>query len=663
MKISQTLLPFTLFFLPAGLPAAFASDSPPAAYPREDTIVRLDPVVITAGPLEAPLRQTFDPRAAVQPIPAHDGAEALRSVPGVNVIRKGGTDGDPVLRGMAGSRLGVTLDGETILGGCGMRMDPPTAYVFPAAYDRVTVLKGPQSVRHGPGNSAGLVQFERDPRGFERPGADLRASLTFGSFGRSDQSADLLAGLPLGYVQASANRTRSDDYQDGAGRAVHSEYLRWSTHAALGWTPDQNTLVELSAARSDGEAAYADRGMDGVGFARENLGLKITRRDLSPFVTAVEAQVYDNYIDHVMDNFSLRTPPSNPALRMLNNPDRRTLGARGRITLAAAASTTLALGADAQHNRHTIRNTPAYQSLPRLRDAEFDQLGLFSELTHDFTASRRMVTGARVDFWRAEKNLPGLERDATLPAGFARYEHELGPWTAYAGLGHAERFPDYWEIVGGTPAKPDATFLALAPEKTTQLDLGLTRSRGPLTASLALFANEIQDYILIQPALAGRARNIDARTYGGEAAFAYAFASGWRIESSLASVRGNNETDATALAQLPPLEGRLGLSYSARRWTLGGLWRLVAAQNRVVPGQGNIVGQDIGPSPGFGTLSLNAGMQLAAYARLSLGVDNVLDRTYAEHLSKSGAAVAGFPVTTRVNEPGRTVWLKLDLDY
>ncbi|HKJ90377.1 MAG TPA: hypothetical protein VJ960_04550, partial [Oceanipulchritudo sp.] len=49
-----------------------------------------------------PLSVVLDPKAPAQPIPAQDGAEILRAIPGFTVIRKGGTDGDPVLRGMAG---------------------------------------------------------------------------------------------------------------------------------------------------------------------------------------------------------------------------------------------------------------------------------------------------------------------------------------------------------------------------------------------------------------------------------------------------------------------------------------------------------------------------------------------------------------------------------
>ena len=125
-----------------------------------------------------------------------------------------------------------------------------------------------------------------------------------------------------------------DDYQDGGGQAVHSRYERWSANGAVGWTPDEATRVELSGARSDGEAAYADRMMDGVKFSRENLGLRLERRNISRTVQSLEGQLYYNYVDHVMDNYSLR--PFTPSMMMPNpsvsNPDRRTVG--GRVAAA-----------------------------------------------------------------------------------------------------------------------------------------------------------------------------------------------------------------------------------------------------------------------------------------------------------------------------------------
>ena len=119
-------------------------------------------------------------------MPANDGADILKNISGFSIIRKGGTDGDPVLRGMAGSRLGILVDGESISGGCGSRMDPPTSYIFPNIYDNVTIIKGPETVLHGPGNAAGVVLFERDFKRLAASEADLMASVMGASYGRFD---------------------------------------------------------------------------------------------------------------------------------------------------------------------------------------------------------------------------------------------------------------------------------------------------------------------------------------------------------------------------------------------------------------------------------------------------------------------------------------------
>lgn len=54
------------------------------------------------------------------------------------------------------------------------------------------------------------------------------------------------------------------------------------------------------------------------------------------------------------------------------------------------------------------------------------------------------------------------------------------PATWYAGLGHAERFPDYWELFVSNPGPVGTVqpFDSVRPEKTTQLDVGLQYARG-----------------------------------------------------------------------------------------------------------------------------------------------------------------------------------------
>ncbi|WP_156820520.1 TonB-dependent copper receptor [Thioalkalivibrio thiocyanodenitrificans] len=641
----------------------------------------LEQVIITAPQMADPLTVITDPKAPRQPLPAHDGADYLKTIPGFNVIRKGGTDGDPVFRGMAASRLNIVLDGEHIFGGCGGRMDPPTAYVYPESYDRVTVIKGPQTVLHGPGNSAATVLFERDPPRFDEPGREGYGSALLGSFGRNDQVLGLSAGDESYYVRGGATRSDMNDYRDGDGTRVHSRYTRWSADLAVGWTPDADTLIELSTARSDGEAAYADRMMDGTLFERTNWGLKAERRNLSALIDKVEGQVYYNYVDHVMDNYSMRSlpPMGMMANKRVGNPDRETTGLRMTAELLPGGATLATIGVDHRRDVHSARSSQnqdmdPYQLKPRMEDARFSQTGLFGEVEHDLNARNRIIGGLRVDWWEAEDRrrsgpTAGETRDKTLTGGFVRQEHDLGTATLlYAGLGHVQRFPDYWELISqGRESETTGSAFHTRPEHTTQIDVGLIHASGPWHTSVSGFINRIDDFILIDTRFPGKegtmvSRNIDASTWGAEAGLAWS-SGPWKLDGTLAYVRGENDTDNVPLAQIPPLEVRLGAEYTTGAWSLGALVRVVADQNRVDVGAGNIVGQDIDETDGFTVVSINGSYRLRPNMLLAAGIDNLFDETYAEHISRAGFAVPGFEQTTRVNEPGRNLWASLKVDF
>ncbi len=652
----------------------------------------LDEVVVTAPQSTEPLTVQTNPKKPRQPVPAHDGADYLKMIPGFSVIRKGGTDGDPVFRGMAGSRLNILLDGEQILGGCGGRMDPPTAYVFPASYDRITLLKGPQTVLYGPGNSAGTVLFERSTK-HEAAGVKANGSVMLGSFGRNDEMAEARAGTDNAYLRADATRSHADDYKDGSGNAVHSFYTRWSGNAAMGWTPDDNTRLELTLTKSDGQAAYADRAVDGSKFARDNVGLKFNKQHIGGVLDGIEAQVFYNYVDHVMDSYSLRAGGDPTSMMAAMNPDRKTTGGRLLGTLNLAEMSQLKLGLDNQTNEHTNRSGAApgymgdYMLNPRLKDAEFKNVGVFGELHQNVSEINRAIVGLRADSWQATDYRTTIARGMstvanptanqtraqTLSSGFARYEHDVtGASTVFIGLGHTTRAPDYWELFN-KESMTTASAFDTNPEKTTQLDTGLNYREGALSGSVSVFYNKITDFNLIQsnvnkgtmmmPTYVTVTRNVNATTYGAEASAAWQLVENWKVNGSLAYVHGNNDTDGTPLGQIPPLETRLGLNYDDKVWSFGGLLRGLAAQNRVAVNQGNIAGQDIAATAGFGVLSLNGGWRASKAVQVTAGVDNLFNKTYAEHVSRAGAMVSGFTQTTRVNEVGRNAWVKANFDF
>ncbi|WP_153785543.1 TonB-dependent copper receptor [Pseudomonas sp. EMN2] len=644
----------------------------------------LSPTVITAIAPSSPLTVVTNPKDPRQPVPASDGADYLKTIPGFSVIRAGGTNGDPVLRGMFGSRLNILTNGGMMLGACPGRMDAPTSYISPETYDRLTVIKGPQSVIWGPGGSAGTILFEREPEKFGELGSRVNGSVLVGSNGRFDKVLDAAAGNQLGYVRFVGNQSHSDDFEDGNGDTVPSRWDKWNGDATVGWTPDADTLLELTAGKGDGEARSAGRGMDGSQFKRESLGLRFEKSNLGEVLDKVEAQVYYNYADHVMDNYSLRTPSGTGmmGMPMVSNVDRRTMGARIKATWRWA-DVQLISGIDAQTNEHRQRGgmgIDAHKGQPWTKDADFHNYGAFGELTWYATGVDRLITGARLDRasardFRKGSATEGDTRADTLPSGFVRYEHDLAaiPATTYIGLGHAQRFPDYWELFSPklAPAGSANAFDGIKPEKTTQLDFGIQYQGERLEAWASGYVGQVRDYILfdyrrnMMGGYTSQAQNIDARIMGGELGAAYKLTENWKADATLAYAWGKNSSDGKALPQMPPLESRLGLTYSRDAWSVGTLWRLVDEQNRIAQNQGNVVGKDYGKSAGFGVFSLNGAYKINNNLKLSAGVDNLFDKAYAEHLNLAGNAGFGYPAnsTEPVNEPGRTFWTKVDFSF
>lgn len=658
-------------------PLALAAETGHDGHAHE--MAELSPTVITAIAPSSPLTVVTNPKDPRQPVPASDGADYLKTIPGFSAIRSGGTNGDPVLRGMFGSRLSILTNGGVMLGACPNRMDAPTSYISPETYDRLTVIKGPQSVIWGPGGSAGTILFDREPESFGTLGSRVNASLLGGSNGRFDKVLDAAAGNSQGYARFVGNQSRSDDYDDGHGDTVPSRWDKWNGDVALGWTPDADTLLELTAGKGDGEARYAGRGMDGSQFKRESLGLRFEKSNLGEVLDKVEAQVYYNYADHVMDNYSLRTPSGSGmmGMPMVSNVDRRTLGARVKATWRWA-DVQLVSGLDAQTNEHRKRGgmgIDTHKGQPWTKDADFHNYGVFSELTWYATGNDRLVTGARLDRasardFRQGSPTEGDTRADTLPSGFVRYEHDLAviPATTYVGLGHAQRFPDYWELFSPkrAPAGAANAFDGIKPEKTTQVDFGIQYQDERLEAWASGYVGQIRDYILFDyQGMSSQAQNIDARIMGGELGAAYRLTENWKADATLAYAWGKNSSDDKALPQMPPLESRLGLTYSRDLWSVGALWRLVAEQNRIAQNQGNVVGKDYEKSAGFGVFSLNGAYKVNRNLKLSAGVDNLFDKTYAEHLNLAGNAGFGYPATDPqpVNEPGRTFWTKVDISF
>lgn len=678
-------------FLTTVCTAAIATELP-------DDSAELSPVVVVASQQSMPTKEIINPKTALQPLPAQDGADLLKSVAGMSVTRKGGSSGDPLLRGLGGSRLLIMADDQTVLGGCPARMDPPTSYLFPDSYDRVVITKGPQAVDQGPGMITGSVRFVRDEKRLTEPTAKMDAALTRGSFARGDSYFDGLIGNQYGWLRFNASQNESKDYKDGSGQTVHSAFNRHNQIIQGALTPTDNTLIAAQYERSRGHARYADRSMDGSQFDRDAWSVRIRQQNISDWLNQVQLEYGYSDIDHVMDNFSLREPPLMPmnhgqhgGMAMAGpmqpqaqsmplqhsysvmNPARKIKTARLSMQLAVGQGNS-EIGIDWQDD--TVRSRPMVMGGNKYQAEHFKQwpfvwnqtdrrYGVYIQNEWPIFTNSQLVSGLRHDWNRTEFNPQThhyapryLNQKEGLNAGFIRLEQTNNRLTSYIGYGFADRAPDYWE-------RGKLNGERLSKETNHELDAGMFYQGEKISAGMDVFASQVNHFILLQSAGSKTmARQVTARRYGFEARTGWQFAPRWQLGSTLAYTYAENRTDGRPLAQTPPLEWRTHLSWQNERLSVGALWRVATAQHRYARGQGNIVGMDLGRSGGFGILSFNAGWKADKHTLLQLGVDNVLNKTYAEAVNKSSF---DFDTNTvqdrRVNEPGRTLWARLQVRF
>lgn len=622
--------------------------------------VKLEGITVIA-PQDMSSSVRINPKSTIQPIPSSDGAELLKSIPNFSVTRKGGSSGDPLFRGLGGSRLAITTNDDFLYGGCGGRMDPPTAYIFPSSYDRVVITKGPQTVIY-PGIIAGSVQFLRYDSYFERAGANGEAGIIVGSFGRFDTFADVTAGMNSGYIRVNGVYNKQNDYKDGEGEEIHSRFERNSQMAQIGLTPDEYSLIEFTYDRSRGEAAYADRTMDGSKFDRDAYRVRLSKDDISDTFKKINFQYGYSYVDHVMDNYNLRQKPA-ASMFMASNPDRTTQSASLNSEFDLD-TVNIKVGADWLDDKHRSRSgngmnkamADAYKDKDRVTNQKADSIGVFTEANIELTDKHLLVTGLRYDRSGVDYFTNGTKSkkdEFDLGAAFLRYEYHQNGFTYFAGLGLAQRAPDFWERNRNKD---------LNKESNIEFDAGILYKDDNVRGSFNVFASQINDFILIYSNNAvSNASNIDARRYGFEGEAEWEFVKNYKLGLAAAYTYGKNKSENKALGQTPPFEIRGLFGYDNDVVAAAIIARYVAPQHRVAINEGNIIGQDIKKSDDFAVISVNGSWKINKNISLFLGVDNIFDKAYSEFINKGSIDVAGYNQSTgvQIQEAGRQFWARI----
>ena len=439
--------------------------------------ISLSPVTVSSkmqkSALDEPTNAQIAGKGAI--LENSDIAKSLSNLNGFTMERKGGGGSEVYYRSQTAARLPVLIDGSTLNGGCGMRMDTPITYISAQNYSSVRIVKGPQDVRYGALISGGIF-FDREIARLSKPSFGGNVSVLGGSFKRFETTADVAAGNELGSLEVSGGHYESGDYKSGGGQKMHTHYKRNSVSLVGTLTPTETTALQLSADLGEGEAAYADRMRDGIQFDRKSFGLKF-EQDVGEH--KIRLSSYYHQIDHIMDNFTMR--PVVPGTGRgkgysISHPIRDMYGFKleGELNFDNLTSY---LGAGYSEDVFKWRGAgtggagvskaemDAAVSKPHVKERKVTYKTIYTQNEYVLENDYGLFGGLRLDAGERKLLKTHKSRKENLFSGFFRYEKYLQNLTLYAGLWHAQRLPDHWET------NKDAN-LELRKERNTQLDFG-----------------------------------------------------------------------------------------------------------------------------------------------------------------------------------------------
>ena len=635
---------------------------------------------------------------------AIDGGDLLLQVPGISGVKMGTHGVDPVIRGQKHNQLNILLDGAYVHGGCPNRMDPPTSYASTEIYDEVIVLKGVQTLIYGSGGSGGTVLFERSAPEFEK---DQKVKGKYGAGYRSNGKArdvfvDVAAGSNERYVRGSVNLKKAEEYQDGDGNDVRSGYSEKSAMLTLGTRTESGTHYSLDIDTVRGEdILYAGAMMDSPQADNDTYKLSIETEKFAGF-DSVKFEAYHSDVFHIMDNYSLRTN----MMMWMKVPSESTTDGVRVIGDMEVGKGNLTLGVDYKKgDRDASRyadmmaplTDPVMSQSFMWPGVETNQTGLFAEYQGEVSKGNRYTAGLRYD--SVESNATKATSTSmmmpTSPntlytnyygttaskktennvSAMYRMEHDMSKKSMFFwGLSRTVRTADETErFIAANNSTTMMRWIGnpdIKPEAHIQLDIGVTAKGKNSDISVSAYYDDVSDYILRDRAHAQSGillsdnasiyRNIEAELYGVDVEANHKWSDKWRSRFTAAYVRATNTTDNRAIAQTPPLEGTASLEYHQAKWMFAGEVRLVDKQTRVDDNSMTGSGLDFGQTSGFSILNLYGSLKVGKDGTLRFGIDNVMDKTYAEHLNKPNAFD---PSPIHVNEPGRSVWARVSMKF
>ena len=640
-----------------------------------------------------------------------DLAEMLnKQVPSINLIRRSGIANDITLRGQKRDNIVVTVDDAKVCGACPNRMDPPTSHIVTANVDTIKVTEGPFDVEEF-GNLSGSVKVT-----MKKPTKELKGEVetTLGSYGYQKFGAKVSGGTDKIQILLSGSTETSEQYKDGDGNTMAEQLENANTITAQSKDPEyqdrykdmdaytkktamakvyvkvsdnQDLEASITANRSD-DILYPNSKMDALYDDSNIYNLKYTIKELGKLSKKLTFKAYSSDVEHPMSTKYRLSSDSNISDTIEDSNDevisKLTTEMDGfkAINDIEVGEDLLTIGLDTSKRnwngiyigygiKDKITGNPSINDVDTINNAIFlkydKNIGKLNiklgTRFNDTTISTADTNYEDRDFNSIDANIL-----ATLKTNSStKY---------FAGIGKASRVPDarelYWVSsmgsMGGTPTLDQTT--------NTELDIGVEKKYDTGYIKFKTFYSKLDNYIYfnkdnVTQTPMGLAsyhsfENIDATIYGLELLASKDITDDAYVDFGASYKRGKKDeplagqTD-TDLADITPFKVTTALNVDVDD-TLSTKLEMIAAKSW------DNYDSDNGEQElaGYAVFNIKAKKEFNKKFELTVGIDNILDKTYAVSNTYSDLTLIGDGTTGDVmllNEPGRYYYVNAKFKF
>ncbi len=586
-------------------------------------------------------------------------ADALVRTPGIQ-IRGEGPPAVPVVRGLAGGRTLIILDGSRV--SAERRAGPSGTFLDPFALGSIEVARGPGSVAYGSDALGGIIHARPVEPVVGRPEFRYEVAQSFGGSDRGSAGVEVSRDALGGAFLAMLHARDADDGEAGNGQGIaNSSYsdlggaLRFVRPTSTG---AYRVGLAVNRARDTGAPA-ADALVQPTYYPEENstrLTVGWETRDARVFDSlelTFGAGSYDIITNRERLPNATTTRQISSASVDADDVSLRVTGtrflSRGRLVAGADFNTRFNLRATGfiqQFNAGDDATTRT--SEVSIDDAYKRDTGLFVIYDHDLASAIVLSGGGRVD--RVSVNNTGgffgdRSREDTAFSGFASLAATLAPaWTATLQAARGYRDPTlsdrFFRGVSGrgfVVGNPD-----LDPEHSLQFDGSLRWRSGQRSLALLGYHYRITD--LVERYRAGndfafRNRG-EAEVKGMELELATPLVQHFALEANVTLARGEALDDDAALDDIPGPNAHVAV-----RWALD---RVSAFVYAFAFAEDDRPGPVETRRPGYTTFDAGFTWEFTRALQARVYVRNLADRVYA-----------GSPDANASLAPGRSVSLAL----